>query len=124
MVKKVRCTITRNVIYMTEKRYARVLAKYGDEQTLNSTYVSMAGRKIQTGELDTHQNFKNRIRCTITGKWCAITNQRLAAGIKKYGSEDELRNHYVCRTAARLLREGKDADEIRDMVANKIFPEK
>ena len=124
MVKKVRCTVTGNVIYMTEKRYARVLAKYGDEQTLNSTYVSMAGRKMQTGELDTHQNFKNRIRCTISGKICAITNQRMDAGIKKYGSEDELRNHYVCRASARLLREGKEADEIRDMVTNGTFPEK
>ena len=124
MVKKVRCTVTGNIIYVTPKRYARILAKYGDEQNLNSTYVSMAGRKMQTGELDTHQNFKNRIRCTITGKWCAITNQRMEAGIKKYGSEDALREWYICRTAARLLREGKTEDEIKGMVANKCFPEK
>jgi hypothetical protein len=124
VVKKIRCTVTGNIIYITEKRYARMVAKYGDEQTLNSTYVSMAGRKMASGELDTHQNFKNRIRCAISGKWCAITNQRLAAGIKKYGSEAALRERYICRTAAKLLREGKTEDEIRDMVANKIFPEK
>lgn len=124
MVKKVRCNVTGNIVYMTEKRYARVLAKYGDEATLKANYVSMVGKKVHSGELDEPKDIKNRIRCTISGKWCYITNQRILAGVKKYGSIAELHAHYVCRPAARLLREGKEADTIRDMVANGTFPEK
>ena len=124
MVKKLRCTITGNLIYVTPKRYARILAKYGDEEAIKSSYVSMIGRKIKEGSLDEPKDIKNRIRCTISGKWCYITNQRISVGIAKYGSLESLNEHYVCRAAARLLREGKTADEIKQMVGDGSFPEK
>jgi hypothetical protein len=84
----------------------------------------MVGKKIKEGSLDEPKDIKNRIRCTISGKWCYITNQRIAAGIAKYGNWEALCEWYICRTAARLLREGKTADEIKQMVGDGSFPEK
>lgn len=114
MTKKLRCNVTGNLFYVTPKRYARILAKYGDEQTLNSTYVSMLGKKIIEGREELPKEINNRIRCSITGKIVYITNQRMEAGIKKYGSEEELRTNYKCREAARFLREGKTIEEIKN----------
>lgn len=127
MTKKVRCTVTGNIIYMTEKRYAKVLAKYGSEEALKANYVSMTGRHFSGGqvdELEMHQSFRNRIRCSITDRWQAISNQRIKAGVAKYGSWEKLCEVYVCRPAARLLREGKTVDEIKKMVSDGTFPEK
>lgn len=124
MTKKVRCTVTGNIVYLTEKRYAKVLAKYGSEENLATNYISMVGKKIQEGSLDHPPKAKNRIQCTVSGRFCVITNQRIDAGIKKYGSWEELCNHYTCRPAARLLREGKTVDEIKQMVMDGSFPEK
>ena len=122
MVKKVRCNATGNIVYMTEKRYARMLAKYGSDEGVRQNYVSMAGKHIQEGRLDAHIP-KNRIKCSISGRWCYITNQRIAAGVKRHGSWEELCKNYVCRPAARLIREGKTPDEVREMAANGTFPE-
>lgn len=120
MVHKIRCTVTGNIIYMTQKRYNRVLSKYGTEENIKNSYVSMVGRKINEGQLDEPAAIKNRIKCRITGEWMYITNQRIAAGIKKYGSWEELCKNYTSRHAAKLLREGKTEDEIRDLYKNTI----
>ena len=114
MTHKVRCTVTGNLIYMTPQRYARVLAKYGSEEAIKAKYVSMVGKKVHEGVLDVPTDIHNRIRCSISGLWCYITNQRILAGVKKYGSWDELCKHYMSRSTKRLLREGKTADEIRN----------
>ena len=69
------------------------------EELLKRTYVSMVGKKVRDGLVEMPGVAKNRIRCIVTGKIVYITNQRLAAGIKKYGSEEALRVNYVCREA-------------------------
>lgn len=124
MVHKVRCNVTGNIVYMTEGRYARMLAKYGGAEGVKNNYVSLLGKRIRDGIIEEPKQLKNRIKCTITGKWCYITNQRIEAGVKKYGSWEELCNNYICRPAARLLREGKTVDEIKQMVVDGTFPEK
>lgn len=124
MVKKVRCSVTGNVIYMTEKRYTRALAKYGSEESLKANYVSLVGKRFKEGQIDDVPLAKNRIKCTITGRVCYITNQRIQAVTKKHGTWEDAVKNYVCRPAARLLREGKTADQIKEMVANGTFPEK
>lgn len=118
MTHKVRCTVTGNIYYMTDKRYKRVLAKYGSAENLRDTYVSLKGRKILEGQIDRPQAIKNRIKCRILGTYHYITNQRIEAGIKKYGSWEELCKHYTCRLAKRLLKEGKTEDEIKQMHQN------
>jgi len=109
---------------MTDKRYAKVLAKYGSEENLKANYTSMVGKQLKEGMIDEIPKFKNRIRCRLTGRWVYITNQRIEAGVKKYGSWDLLCQNYICRPAARLLREGKTEDEIKQMVENGTIPEK
>ena len=122
MVHKVRCNVTGNIIYMTDKRYARMLAKYGDEEGIKSNYVSLLGKKIRDGRVDEPKAIKNRIKCHVIGRYQYITNQRMAAGIKKYGSWEELCKHYTCRAVAKLLREGKTEDEVREMNAKGLIP--
>ena len=124
MTNKVYCKVTGNVIYMTAKRYARVLAKYGGEEALKANYVSMVGKKIISGERDEVNEFKNRIRCISTDQWCYITDERIQAGIKKHGSWDALKVVYMSRPARRLFKAGKTIDEIKAMVADGTFEEK
>jgi hypothetical protein len=124
MTHKVRCTVTGNVLYMTDKRYIRVLAKYGSEENIKTGYVSMKGRKVLEGQIDPPKAIKNRIKCSITGRWCYITNQRIEAGVNKYGSWEALCENYTCRPAKRLLREGKTEDDIKQMVLDGTFPDK
>jgi hypothetical protein len=100
---------------MTEKRYRKVLAKYGSDENLHKNYISMKGKKIRDGEIDEPTSIKNRIRCIVTNRWCYITNQRIEANIKKYGSWEKTCENYISRPAKRLLKQGKSKDEIRKM---------
>ncbi len=125
MTKKLKCNVTGNIIYMTEKRYAKLLAKYnGDEEALKRGYTSLRGRQVSEGIIEMPENITNRIRCSVTGRWCYITNERLAAGIAKYGSLENLNKNYICRPAKRLIKEGKTPDDIRKMIEDGVFPEK
>lgn len=124
MTKKLRCNVTQNIFYMTEKRYAKLVAKYGDEEALKSNYVSLRGKKIRDGEQEMPEKINNRIRCSITGHWCYITKERIAAGIAKYGSWEELCKNYKSRVTKRLLKEGKTIDDIKQMVADGTFSSK
>jgi len=117
MTKKLRCTVTGNIHYFTEKRYNRLLSKYGDEDTLRMNFVSLVGKKVMDGRIDMPEVLKNRIKCRITGKWHFISDNRIKVGLMKYGSWDTLSTNYISREAARLLREGKTEDEIRTLSA-------
>ena len=121
MTKKLRCTVTGNISYFTIKRYIRLLAKYGDEETLKINYVSLMGRKVIEGRAELPTEIRNRIRCRITSKWCFISDDRIHAGIEKYGNWQNLCDNYVSREAARLLREGKSEEEIRVMSAEGLL---
>lgn len=123
MVKKVRCTVTGNIIYMTEKRYAKVLTKFGNEENLKANFVSAKGKKIREGSQEMPDKIANRIKCHIIGRWVYITNERIAAGIAKYGSYENLCKNYTCRPVKRLLKEGKSEDEIREMNLHGLIPE-
>jgi hypothetical protein len=124
MTKKIRCNVTQNIIYMTDKRYAKLVAKFGDEEALKANYISMQGKKIRDGALEMPEKIANRIKCSITGRWVYITNERITAGLSKYGSWDELCKNYICRPAKRLLKEGKSVDDIKKMLEDGTFPEK
>lgn len=104
MSKKLRCKITGKVIYMTEQRYAKLVSKYGSEEKLNDQYVSHVGKKVQEGSMEHTDEFKNRIKCSVTGLSCYISNERIEAGIKKYGSWNAFEDQYISRDAAKLLR--------------------
>lgn len=109
---------------MPEKRYQKLLDRYdGDEELLKKSYITLKGKRIQEGSLK-DPKFKNRIKCSVTGRYCVITNQRIEAGVEKYGSWEKLCESYVCRPAKRLLREGKTVEEIREMIEKGEFPEK
>jgi hypothetical protein len=123
MTKKLRCNVTGNLIYMPEKRYQKLLNKYdGDEAKLKKNFVTLSGKRVQEGSLE-EPTFKNRIKCIVSGRYCVISNQRIAAGIKKHGSWEKLCESYICRPVKRLLREGKPIKEIEEMVRNGELPE-
>ena len=124
MTKKIRCNVTQNIIYMTEKRYAKVLTKFGNEENLKANFVSAKGKKIREGSQEMPDKIANRIKCTVTDRWCYITNERITAGISKYGSWEKLCENYICRPAKRLLKAGKTVDDIRQMIEDGTFPEK
>lgn len=121
MTKKLRCTVTGNVSYFTPHRYNRLLARYGDEETLAANYVSMVGKKVLCGEIEMPTEIKNRVKCRITEKWCFISDDRIRESLKRFGSWDALRVNYVSREAARLLRDGKTEEEIRTMAAQGLL---
>lgn len=105
MSKKLRCIVTGKVFYMTDQRYAKLVARFGDEETLKEKFVSLIGKKVSEGSCELPTEFKNRIRCSTTGKSCYISNERIEAGIKKHGSLEAFQKQYVCREAARVLRD-------------------
>jgi len=120
---KLRCNITQNIIYMTKKRYTKLLAKYnGDEEALRSNYISLRGKKVRDGIIEMPEKITNRIKCSVTGHWCYITNARIAAGIAKYGSWETLCANYKSRVTKRLLKSGKTEDEIKQMVVDGTYP--
>lgn len=118
MSKKLRCTVTGKVFYLTDQRYAKLVSRFGGEEELKTKYVSQIGKKVKEGSLDHPPDFKNRINCRITGASCYISNSRMEAGVKKYGSIEEFQKHYVCREAARLLRMAVTVDTIKEMAQN------
>jgi hypothetical protein len=124
MTYKLRCTVTGNIIYMTEKRYTKLLSKFGNEENLKANFVSMYGKKIREGSQEIPDKITNRIKCTVTNRWCYITNERIAAGIAKKGSWEKLCESYICRPAKRLMKAGKTVDDIRQMIKDGTFPEK
>jgi len=123
MTYKVRCTVTGNVYYMTERRYRRMLSKYGSDENIHKTYISMKGKKIRDGEIEAPSSIKNRIQCTVSGRWCYITNQRTEARIKKFGSWVKACEGYICRPAKRLRKQGTTINEIREMEKNGTLPD-
>lgn len=121
--RKLKCTITGNWDYCTEERYQRLIEKYGGEENLLKTYASRIGKKIQRGESTQPTQFKNRIKCTVTGQLLALPDPRKQKIMKKNNwTEDELRKNFVCRVAKRLRKEGKTDDQIREMAKNGNLP--
>lgn len=114
MVKKLKCNVTGNISYLTPKRYRKATIRYGGEANLERNFISLTGRKIQEGKLDEFHPTKNYIQCTVSGRWCYITNQRISASIKKHGSYENVRSNYICRDARRLLKDGTSIEEIRE----------
>jgi hypothetical protein len=123
MTKKIYCTVTKNIYYLTEKRYARLLARYGNEESLKTNFVSLNGKRLRDGVIENHIP-QNRIRCKIANTWHYITNERIKAGIVKYGTWEAMCSDYTSRVAARLLRHGKTIEEIRSMADRGELPEK
>ncbi len=110
MSKKITCSVTGNIYYVTDKRYAYIVARYGSEEAVANKYTSLVGRKIRDGQIDYPPNgFKNRIQCTVTGKWCYISNERINKGIEKYGSLEAFRLQYISRPAKQKLKEKRNA---------------
>ena len=108
MVKKLTCNETGIIRYIPEKRYIRMLARYhGDAKSLEDDYVSTVGMKLREGKITEMPPLKNLIKCSVSGEYCYITNERLKAGISKYGSEEELRNNYISREAKRKIKNKK-----------------
>ena len=124
MTHKLRCTFTGNVIYVTEKRYNRLVSKYGGVNELKQKFVSLKGKRILEGSQEMPEKITNRIKCSVSGRWVYITNERITAGMSKQCSWENLCAAYICRPAKRLLKEGKTKEDIRQMVIDGIFPEK
>ena len=124
MTHKLRCTVTGNIIYMTPERYNKLVSKFGNEENLKTNFVSARGKKIREGSQEMPDKITNRIKCTVTDRWYYITNERITAGILKYGSWEKLCENYICRPAKRLLKAGKTVDDIRQMIEDGTFPEK
>ena len=60
-----------------------------------------------------------QIVCTVSGSVKTYTAQEfIESKIDKAGSLKVLRDTYVCRDAARLLKEGKSAEEIKKLLTN------
>lgn len=56
----------------------------------------------------------NYYMCIVTGEEKYIPPSLLKNSLKKFGSYSEVRKHYVCPKAGKMLRQGKTVDEIRD----------
>ena len=121
MSRKLVCVRTGNWSYCSEDRYQKLVAKYGSEDKLRAEYVSRTGKKLTEGAA-APDSFKNKIRCTVTGVLCYISDARLASLVAKKGSEQAVREGYISRVAARLLKAGKTNDEIKQMADAGTLP--
>ena len=97
MSKKIQCSVTGNIYYITDYRYAKLLSRYGSDEGIKKNYVSAIGKKVRDGIIDMPRKIKNRIKCSVTGNWCYISNQRIKNGIEQYGSWEEFCKHYISR---------------------------
>ena len=64
----------------------------------------------------------NYYTCVITGEDKYIPPSLAKNKLQKFGSEEELRKHYVSPAAAKLLRAGQTVDEIREELNIKGLP--
>jgi hypothetical protein len=122
MARKLKCTVTGNWSYCSEDRWQKLVAKYGSEEKLRAEYVSRSGKKLSESKADVPDSFKNKVRCTITGELCYVSDKRMHALVKKAGSEEEVRKNYVSRVANRLRKQGKTDEEIVKMAKNGELP--
>ena len=65
---------------------------------------------------------RNIYVCVVTGEEKYLPPSLAKNKIKKFGSEDELRAHFVSPAAAKLLRQGQTVDEIRESLNIKGLP--
>ncbi len=123
MAKRLQCTVTGNWSYCSDGRYKNLVKKFGSEAKLKAGYISRLGKQIQKGDAEKPDEFANKIRCTVTGRLCYISNERMKRLAKKAGSQAKVRETYVSRVARRLLKDGKNKTEIREMAKNGTLPE-
>lgn len=122
MARKLKCTVTGNWSYCSEDRWQKLVAKYGSEDKLRAEYVSRSGKKALDAKSEIPSSFKNKVRCTVTGELCYISDKRMKALIKKAGSEDEVRKTYISRVANRLRKQGKSDEDIVKMAKDGELP--
>jgi len=64
----------------------------------------------------------NFYACLITGEEKYIPPSLAKNRIARFGSEEEFRKHFVCSSAAKLLRNGQTVEEIRTKLGLKEMP--
>jgi len=123
-MKKLICVKTGNWSYCTESRYAKLVEKFGSEENLRTQWMSRIGKKMSnSAEVAAPSEFKNKIRCSVTGQLYQISDDRIGKMIAKAnGDEVAARASFICRVAKRLMKAGKTVDEIKAMVANGTLP--
>ena len=122
-MKKLICVKTGNWSYCTESRYAKLVEKFGSEENLRTQWMSRIGKKMSNSAEVAPSEFKNKIRCSVTGQLYQISDARLEKMIAKAnGDETVARASFICRVAKRLIKAGKTVDEIKAMVANGTLP--
>ena len=57
-----------------------------------------------------------KLTCNVTGRDLTVHNDYFQKKIVEDGSEELLRNRYVCKYAKNLLKKGYDIQEIRNML--------
>lgn len=57
-----------------------------------------------------------KLTCNVTGRELTVNNDYYQKKITEYGSEELLRNRYVCKYAKNLLKKGYNIQEIRNML--------
>jgi len=55
----------------------------------------------------------NTLTCIVTGRTRPTNSQYLETKEKKFGSKEMFIQHYICREALQLLKQGKTVQEIR-----------
>ena len=122
MSKKLTCSITGDWTYCSDERWSKLVAENGgtDEKMLES-YQSRKGKKLVAGyngdaakarKAAIADQPKNKIKCTVTGEQCYISDERMGKLAGKEGSSEELvRKTYVSRVASRLRKQKAIANQ-------------
>jgi hypothetical protein len=113
-MKKLVCSVTGDWWYMSEKRYQRMLKKFGSDEGIRKGYVSRKGKMILDGTLKKEDiaPSKNKIICNLTRKECYVSAPRMRELIAKHGSEQEVRETFISRIGMSLRKKFMDEDNL------------
>lgn len=58
-----------------------------------------------------------KLKCVITGRTLFATNDYYQRKVEQAGSEDKLRESYICKEAKNMIKQGYTVDKIREMLS-------
>jgi hypothetical protein len=61
-------------------------------------------------------NIGLKVKCLVTGQPSYFGTSILAKKLEEFGTIEEVSRSYVCRDAAKLLREGKSLKQVRELL--------
>lgn len=60
---------------------------------------------------------KQTLTCLVTGRTRPTGQTYLEKQASRFGSVEAFKQNYICKEAAKLLREGKTVDEVRSLLS-------